>query len=84
MCKKITIEVEDGLVKSIGINSEWVTFHTDDGDKITLERYTLERGIACCNASYQDAANSHLKGGDHDSNHIDIEITEWERGFVIP
>ena len=26
---------------------KWISFHTDDGDTITLEKDTLERGLVC-------------------------------------
>jgi len=52
--KSFKVEIEDGLVDSIGIDTQgWVTFYTCEGDEITLEKDTLERGLACL-ASHQN------------------------------
>ena len=44
--KIIRIEIEDGIINSIGHNNGWITFKSDDGDEIILEAHTLMRGIA--------------------------------------
>ena len=47
--KKIKIEIEDGIISSIGHSNGWITFRSDDGDEITLEEFTLRRGIEIAN-----------------------------------
>ena len=51
MSKLVHIEVKDSVIRSIGVKDDWIIFHTDDGDQITLEKHSLERGLACHSAS---------------------------------
>ena len=51
---KISIGDVDVERIAVSVSNRFVTFHTARGDEITMEKKTLERGLACLEASKQE------------------------------